>query len=297
MTTDPKQPRCTRAGTSRRVIVNADDFGLHTAVNEAVVQAHQHGILTSASLMVAAPAAGDAVVRAKTLPNLGVGLHLVLADGYSCLPPARIPDLVAVSGRFDDNMVRAGMRFFFTRKGRAQLAAEIEAQFAAFAETGLALDHVNAHKHFHLHPTILDLIIRIGQDYGLKAVRLPYEPWQQARQLSTTHSSSGRWSALGLKPWVNILKARLDKAGLIYNDQVLGLGETGHMVESTVQKVPDVLPTGLTEVYFHPATRNGITPSMVDYDHVGELGALISPQVIARFSQPGIQCLRFTDID
>ena len=147
----------------RLCIITADDFGLHPAVNEAVESAHRAGVLTTASLMVAAPAAQDAAQRARALPGLHVGLHLTLADGCSVLPQRQIPDLVDSHDRFHDNMVSAGWRFFASPRVRAQLAAEIRAQFAAFAQLGLSLDHLDAHKHFHLHPTVLSLALRIGR--------------------------------------------------------------------------------------------------------------------------------------
>jgi len=109
--------------------------------------------------MAAEPAAADAVARARRMPGLRVGLHLVLVEGRPVLPPERVPDLVDAQGFFRENMVRAGIAFFFRPKVRRQLEAEIEAQFSAFAATGLPLDHVNAHKHFHLHPTVTSMIL------------------------------------------------------------------------------------------------------------------------------------------
>ena len=165
------------------LIITADDFGLHPSVNHAVERAHREGVLAAASLMVGAPAAHDAIARARACPDLRVGLHLVLADGAPVLPPRAIPDLVDAGGRFGNRMVRDGVRFFALPRVRRQLALEIHAQFEAFAASGLALDHVNAHKHFHLHPTVLGLIIDIGRRHGLRAVRLPraggLPPWLQ----------------------------------------------------------------------------------------------------------------------
>ena len=126
--------------------------------------------------MVGAPEAANAIERAKRLPGLGVGLHIVLVRGRPVLPPAAIPDLVDGDGRFHGDLARAGFRFFFLPRARRQLAAEIRAQFEAFRDSGLTLDHVNAHNHMHLHPTVLGLILKIGAAYGLRAVRLPFEP-------------------------------------------------------------------------------------------------------------------------
>jgi hopanoid biosynthesis associated protein HpnK len=216
------------------------------------------------------------------MPGLRVGLHLVLADGAAALPRARIPDLVDDGGRFGSHMARDGIRFFALPAVRRQLAEEIRAQFEAFAATGLALDHVNAHKHFHLHPTVLSLIIRIGRDYGLQAVRVPREP------------AGGRW----LSPWLALMRLRLRHAGLASNDYIVGLRHSGAMTESRVIDALASLPEGVTEFYFHPGTRSGIdiAPSMEGYRHTDELDALLSPRVRERIEQIGCPVGGFSDV-
>jgi hopanoid biosynthesis associated protein HpnK len=190
----------------------------------------------------------------------------VLADGVATLPCDQIPDLVDASGRFGSAMVRDGFRFFFLPRVRAQLAAEIRAQFEAFAATGLPLDHVNAHKHFHLHPTVLSLILSIGRDYGMRAVRLPREAG----------------GPLLLRPG-SLLRARLQRAGIAYNDYVLGLSDTGAMDEATLLAAFEQLPRGVVEMYLHPAVTSGaeVGASMTGYRHADELAALLSPRVRA----------------
>jgi len=247
------------------LIVTADDFGLHSAVNGAVERAAREGVLTTASLMVAAPAAADAVRRARELPGLCVGLHLVLADGWSVLPPRSIPALVDAQGRFGSNMVRDGVRFFALPAVRRQLEAEIRAQFQAFADTGLTLDHVNAHKHFHLHPTLLEMLLRIGGEFGIPAVRLPREPGVTGL----------------LSPWLAIMRRRLRAARIAHNDYVFGLSDSGSMEEARLLEILARLPEGVTEIYLHPALESGaaIAASMAGYRHADELAALVSPRV------------------
>jgi hopanoid biosynthesis associated protein HpnK len=264
----------------RALIVTADDFGLDLRVNAAVERANREGVLTSASLMVSAPAARDAVERARRLPSLRVGLHLVLADGRATLPPAEIPALVGPDGRFGDAMVRDGFRFFFLPTVRAQLAREIRAQFEAFAATGLPLDHVNAHKHFHVHPTVLSLIVKVGREFGVRAIRLPFEahaPW---------------W----LSPWIALMRARLSRAGIAHNDYVVGIASTGGMDEAAVLDALARMPEGVGEIYCHPAEagEGPLTPSMHDYRHADELAALLSPRVAAAMA--GIARGGFLDI-
>ena len=262
-----------------RLIVTADDFGLHEAVNEAVERGYRDGERRAVSLMVAAPAVADAVARARQNPGLAVGLHLVLADGRAMLPPTRIPDLVDAKGMFNSNMVGNGFRFFFLPHVRRQLAAEIRAQFEAFAATGLKLDHVNAHKHFHLHPTILSLMLTIGREYGLRAIRLPAEP------------GMGPW----LRPWLALMRWRLARAGVAYNDHVFGLRHSGGMDEAVMLAILEQLPDGLSEVYLHPASHGHITESMADYRHADELAALLSPRVRQAIAERYRLCDGFSD--
>ena len=269
-----------RQGNRRRLIVTADDFGLDEAVNEAVEQAWREGILTAAGLMVGAPATADAIERARRMDGLGVGLHLVLTDGEPVLPVEEVKLLTDSQGRFNDNMVAAGVRFFFDYRARRQLAAEIRAQFEAFSRTGLRLDHLSAHKHFHLHPTVLNLVTAIGRDYGLKAVRLPREvPEPRA-----------------LMPWLALMRLRLHQSGLHCNDQVFGLAHTGQMDEGHMAAFISKIPCGITEIYCHPASRNDITPAMAGYLHTGELAALLSPRVAAAIDRADVEMIAFRDI-
>jgi hopanoid biosynthesis associated protein HpnK len=262
------------------LIITADDFGMHESVNRAVLRAHREGVLCAASLMVGEAAAPDAVAVARACPGLRVGLHLVLADGAAVLPPRLIPDLVDGSGRFGARMARDGIRFFLLPRVRRQLAAEIRAQFEAFAATGLALDHVNAHKHFHLHPTVLALILDIGREFGLRAVRLPYETGLPA------------W----LRPWLFLLRAQLDAAGIAHNDYLVGLRLSGRFDEEALLAVLQRLPpNGVGELYLHPALESGavVAPSMAGYRHADEFAALVSARVARARDALGARGYRF----
>lgn len=282
--------------TRKRVIITADDFGLHEAVNEAIERASTAGVLTAASLMMGQAATADAVERARRLPGLRVGLHLALADARAVLPPARIPDLVDTQGRFGSEMARDGARFFFLPRVRRQLAAEIRAQFQAFTDTGLALDHVNAHKHFHLHPTVLGMILAIGREFGLRAVRLPREPLLAGLRVCARGARGKLAQALFLGPWVGLMRARLGRAGITHNDAVFGLSASGRMDESMLVAILARLPAGVTELYLHPATRDGISRSMADYAPAAELAALTSPRVRAQLEREGIERIAFSDL-
>jgi len=155
----------------RRLIVNADDFGLSPSVNEAVVRAHREGILTTASLMVNEAGLDEAVKLAKENPRLGVGLHLTLLMGHAALAPEKIPGLVNARGEFSNSPVGVGLDYFFKRSLREQLRAEIHAQFEKFHATGLPLDHVNGHLHLHLHPVIFKILMDDADSLRIRHLR------------------------------------------------------------------------------------------------------------------------------
>lgn len=278
----------------RFLVLTADDFGLHESVNEAVERAALAGTLTAASLMVAAPAAADAVRRARALPHLKVGLHVTLADGRAQLPPHEIPRIVDAQGRFGNRLALDGWRYFALPEVRRQLNREIRAQFRAFAATGLTLDHVNVHKHLHLHPTVLALLIEIGREYGLPPIRVPAEPIRYARRVST----GALVSALCLAPWLALMKRRLHAAGVTHNDRVFGIAASGAMDERRLLGILADLPPGATEIYLHPATRSGsaIAPSMSEYRHADELAALLSAPVRDAIEATGARRGGFRDL-
>ncbi len=234
-----------------RVVITADDFGLTPAVNEAVERAHREGVLTAASLMVAGDAAADAIRRARAMPGLRVGLHLVLVDG-----PVMLPDGLGPGRVLPNEQVRLAFRQLLRPRA---LRREVAAQFRAFAASGLVLDHANAHKHMHMHPLVARAMLAEGRQHGLRAVRVPQEP--------------------GANLWCGLLRRQVRAAGLATPDTVWGLRDTGHMDLQHALAIARRLGPGLNEIYFHPATDRDalLTALMPDYDHAGELAALLSP--------------------
>jgi chitin disaccharide deacetylase len=242
--------------------------------------------------MMSGPAVKDAVARARRLPSLRVGLHLVLVDGRPLLPPKSIPDLVDADGRFRANMAMTGLNIFLRAGVRKQLATEIAAQFAAYHATGLPLDHANCHHHFQIHPTIAGQIFDIGSHYGLRAVRVPAEP---AAVLDRIEGRGGHRRAWLTAPWISFLKARVRRRRLRAADQVFGLAWSGAMTEQRVAGVLQHLPDGLTEIYSHPATADKFAGSASGYRYVDELAALTAPRVRDLLSATGARSGGFSD--
>lgn len=264
----------------KRLIVTADDFGRCLPINEAVEDAHRNGILTSASLMVGGDALEDAVARAKANPALAVGLHATLVDGKPVLSPDRIPDLLEADGRFTSRVVAIGTRIYFDRKVQAQVRAELRAQFEAYAATGLAFDHVDSHHHYHLHPTVFAMLLELAVEFGVPAIRIPYEP--PLASWKARGDKFGHRMMTGLFHWRATAKMRkaVAKAGLKTNDRVFGFADSGRMDAAHVADFLDHLPDGVTELYCHPATRRWKDhPMPEDYRMVEEYRALINPAV------------------
>jgi chitin disaccharide deacetylase len=280
----------------RHLIVTADDFGLALPVNEAIERAHRDGILSTASLMVAAPQTADAVERARMLPSLRVGLHVVLVNGRPALPPERVPHLIDKRGNFRSNLFAAGVRYFFTPGIRGELEAEIRAQFAGFAATGLHLDHVNAQNHFHVHPTVLSLIMKIGREYDVRAVRIPREPFWPSWLAMRNDAAVRLASAAFLAPWLTLMRRRLRRAGIVSNDYIFGMHDTGHMTVERVYALLQHLPQGTSELYVHPATDTWPEAFPPEYDFAGEFRALIDPGVRTAIRELKIRPVTFTQL-
>jgi chitin disaccharide deacetylase len=261
-----------------RLAITADDFGLSEPVNAAVEEAHRGGILSAASLMVGAPAAADAVRRARALPGLRVGLHVVLVNDEPMAPRAQIPALIDASGRLRTDLVGYSVRSVIAPSVRRQISAEITAQFEAYRATGLALDHVNTHRHFHLNPVVAAAIVGIGRRYGMRALRVPVEPW---RIVADIDPQTHRLAARVVAPWATWLRAQIRRAGLITADAVFGLAWSGAMTKSRVAALLGRLPPGFVEIYFHPATTDAFANAAPGYRYADEFAALCDADCIA----------------
>jgi hopanoid biosynthesis associated protein HpnK len=242
--------------------------------------------------MVGAPATPAAVELARRLPRLKVGLHLALVDAAPVLPASAVPDLVDSRGRFRSNMARAGAAMFFLPYVRDQMRAEVRAQFEAFRATGLTLDHVTAHKHFHLHPSILGAILELAKEFAAPAVRAPVEP---AAVLARIEGARPGVSALALAPLARLQRSRLKRAGLAAPDQVFGLAWSGAMTRSRLAGLIANLPDGVTEIYTHPATASAFPGAAPGYAYEEELNALASPDLRRQIAATGVASGGFAD--
>lgn len=270
----------------RRLIVNADDFGRSHSINRAVIRAHHEGILTCASLMVNEPGFEEAIQLARENPRLGVGLHLTLLCGHSALGREKIPGLINESREFADNPVTAGFRYFIARSLAGQLRDEINAQFQKFRSTGIKLDHVNGHLHFHLHPAVFGILMENVAAWGITHLRLTWDPF-----LFNARLAGGRWGyRAGHAAIFHVLsrlsRPRLRRHGIRHTAVVFGLLQNARVDEDYVTQLLAVLPTGDSELYSHPSLD----------EFKNELDALVSPRAKALVRERGVELIRYQDL-
>jgi hopanoid biosynthesis associated protein HpnK len=279
----------------RQVIFSADDFGLSPGVNAGILRAHCEGLLTNASLMVNGAAFAEAVHMARDHPSLAVGLHLVLLQGQSTLPPAKIPALVDGRAMFRNQPVWVGLRYFFTPGIRRQLEDEICAQLEKFANTGLPLSHVDGHLNIHMHPSVLNILLRHRKRFGIGAMRLPREPLALSLRADQREPIRKRIEAITFARLDRYARPKLRAAAVRHADQLFGLHNSGHITEPFLTQIIPALPDGVTEIYTHASLVDAEARRWrpASYECEGELQALLSPRLRAAIENAGVERISY----
>lgn len=278
----------------RFLIINGDDFGLSSGHNQAIIDAHEQGVLTSTSLMVTAPAFDEAVTLAKAHPNLAVGLHLVLGCGKAVLPPSEIPHLVDAQGNFSDQNNLAGIRYNLSPQARRELPLEIRAQLEKFRATGLQLSHVDGHNHMHFNPAVLHALAELAEEFNINVIRLPYEELRITLKLdSNGFVEKLMWSMIiaGLRRYgERVLKSKK----ISFADRVYGWLETGQMTEPYLLGLIPQIRANLVEIYSHPAIALPGEPKPYGLAEA-EFEALLSAQVREAIANSGFELTNYNN--
>ncbi|HZB87188.1 MAG TPA: ChbG/HpnK family deacetylase [Terracidiphilus sp.] len=235
-----------------RLIVNADDFGLTSGVNRAIIELHQAGVLTSATLMAKAAATEEAIERARANPTLGVGCHVVLADGEPVLQASQIPSLIdRRTGRFHQTLGAFLARLFTGRIAAAEIEAEAAAQITSLQKRGIRLTHVDTHKHTHMFPHVLRAVLRAASAAGIHAVRNPFEPeWAVNATPRASWMRTGEVIALRrLGPYFRRL---ILQQGFKTTDGTIAMAGTGTFDASAARALLNQMPEGTWELVTHP---------------------------------------------
>jgi len=282
----------------RRLIVNADDFGMSETVNDAVIRAFTEGMLTSCSLMVTGEAFEHAVGLAHAHPGLAVGIHLVTVLGRAVLPAAEIPTLVDATGNFAANSVVAGLKYYFSPQARRELRRELSAQFEKFAATGLRLSHIDGHLHMHVHPVVFRAAVELGTRYGVRRMRVPQEEYRLAIDFNRQHASTKALYTLLFGQLARHMQRQLRASGFVYAERVYGNLHSGQMDEQYFLYMLDNLHTDTNEIYFHPAVYPAdCLHNAAAQQSMREFAALMSPAVRRRAHELGIVLINYFDLE
>jgi chitin disaccharide deacetylase len=235
-----------------RLIVNADDFGLTRGVNRAILELHRSGALTSATLMAKAAATEDAIEIARATPSLGVGCHIVLADGEPVLPPHDVPTLAgSPGGQFQPTLGKFLSRILTGRIRPSEIEAEAAAQIAFLQSRGLRLTHVDTHKHVHVFPSVLRPVLRAARAAGIRAVRNPFEPAWAVRA-----SSRASWvrsaEVFALRRFGPYFQSLIREHGFTTTDGTVAIAATGTLEAGALASLLGKMPEGTWELVTHP---------------------------------------------
>ena len=275
----------------KKLIINADDFGISGAVNRAVIKGWTEGVLTSASLMVTGEAFTEAAEFAGKNPALQVGLHLTLVQGRSALKHEGFPSLTDHLGNFPEEPVFAGMRMFFLKSLHKQLEREIEAQIVRFLETGLQLSHIDGHLNIHMHPAVFDILCRLMPKYGISSFRLSRENLWKELSVSTDRAVGKAVDAFIFSSLASRCLPQLQRRRISFASEVKGLLNSGKIKEEYLLKILGTLRDGTTEIYLHPAETD--SHELPGYGTEDELEALLSGNVRELIRSKGISLCNY----
>lgn len=240
----------------KQIIVNADDFGRHKLMNAAVEQGLTTGCLRSATIMPGGIAFDDAIRIAKAHPDLGVGIHLTMVNGNPILPPDKIPSLVTSEGVFWPDHTTFVKKYFLGQIKLRELKMELAAQLRKVRDTGLKISHVDSHQHLHTLPRIIDIVLDLAQEAGIKAIRIPRTPIKaEEAELNSVGQLIGR---AGLATLAQMAASKAKNRCFVMPDHFAGLVAGGAVDAATLRQIAMNLEEGTTEVMMHPGVDNKI---------------------------------------
>ena len=284
----------------RRLIVNADDFGLTAGVNRAIIEGNHSGIVTSATLMANAKATDAAIDLARTQPSLKTGCHVVLIDGVPLA--SNLPSLTDGSPRF-----RSSLKQFALAATRGQIAAdeiqrEVEAQIRKLQSCGVTITHVDSHKHTHMFPCVLRPMLRAAKACGIRAVRNPFEPlksWPTGMVLG----SPGLWlrlaGVMGFQIFAAEFRRALKEEGMVSTDGTVGIAVTGMLDQKRLLRILEALPEGTWELVCHPGYSDPdlqAAGTRLTQSREIELSALTSAETKKALARRQIDLISYADL-
>ena len=266
----------------RRLVVTADDLGLHRGMTDAAIRGHEHGIVTACSISACGVDVENAAGAVRAVPSLDAGIHFTLVEERPLLPASEIKSLVFKDGKFAGGYRELFVRYTLGRIDLDEVEAELRAQAARLRELGVTLLHANGHQHLHVLPGILDRVLRVAGEFGIRYVRIPDDAARRSlgmRELQVSALSRFARAA-----------SRLAKLrGFATNDRTIGIRDAGHLDADRIVELLDHVEE-VTELVTHPGIGGGLAESYGwHYEWQGEADALCDPRVRLEAERRGIE--------
>lgn len=280
----------------KRLIINADDFGLHEAINKGIIEGHKNGCITSATIMPGGNAFEHAIRLVSDNTKLGVGIHLSLVGAKTVAKPEAVPSLVDDSGLlpkqypvFLRSLASGRINLSDVRR---ELAAQIEKTFAA----GIKPTHLDSHQHMHVVPGVIDIVIQLANEYGVKALRIPDEPYFF---FGGYRCGLGRFfGRCGLAALATLARKKARKSGLIVPENFFGMLAGGNMDEKKLLNIVNQLPDGSSEIMLHPGLDDRLLNSVYgwQYNWQSELAAVTNPALKNLIRSKQVELISFREL-
>jgi chitin disaccharide deacetylase len=284
----------------RRLIINADDFGLTSGVNRAISEAGHSRAITSTTLMANGAQFAGAATLAQSIPELRVGCHVVLIDGQAL--EGNVPSLTGADGRFRSSLKDFARAAIGKKLRGEEIERETAAQIRKIQARGITVSHVDSHKHTHMFPQVLRPILRAARACGVQAVRNPFEPvgsWP----IGFVAATPGLWlrsiGVLTFRLFASEFRKAIRESGMATTDGTVGIAVTGKLNPKSLTALLDTLPDGTWELVCHPGYSDDdlrASGTRLVASREVELQALSSPETRAKLQARGIQLISYADL-
>ena len=284
------------AALMKYLIINADDFGLHETVNLGIIDGYTSGFITSTSIMASGKAFEHAVLLAAANPQLGVGVHLTLVGATSVCEPAQIKSLLDKEGNLAPKYPQFLLRYMLGKVCLSDIRKELTAQVQKVVDSGIHITHLDSHQHMHIVPGIIDITIDIAKQFGIKAVRIPGEPYFFMGGFPCTPLRV--FARGGLTCLAQLAGRKIKKCGMSMPEHFFGMLAGGNMQEEYLLKIIDALPEGVSEIMMHPGSSNEVLNKSYNWNYHGqeELAAVKSDNLRCRLADNHIKLISFKDL-
>jgi chitin disaccharide deacetylase len=288
----------------KKLVVNADDYGFTVGVNRGIIEGHQEGIITSATIMAMGAALADGIARLKDAPRLGLGCHLVVIGEKPVLPAARVPSLVDSAGNFPRTLTQFLMLMSSGRVRHQEIVDEFRAQLDRLINAGLEISHCDSHKHSHAHPRVLDAVIQVAEEYRINYIRRPFEQSRLMRLMRLYRdglAEAGRRFLLSkmLGYYQMLFQRRMRRTMVRCPDHFRGFIATGSLSPELMPALLAEVPEGVTELMCHPARLDAelqMATTKLKESRELELAALTCAQARTAIRTEGIQLTSFREL-